>query len=1017
MVITFAPTSAGVQNATVDVTYDNGVSAGQTTSRALTGTGVTPAILTFSDGPTFDFGPVVATGSADKTFTLTNSGSLQATTMSGSGLSAPYTFKGGTYPGTGGNCGGTLNAAATCTVVVTFNPSVTGSFNATMNVAYNDGAQAQTAARAIQGTGAAPATITISDGATYNFGTVANGSSNDKTFTLTNGGGVSSTSMTGTGLTAPFTFKGGSYPGTGGTCGSVLVAAGTCTVVVNYNPSTIAVHSGQFDIGFNNGLTGLTSSRPVQGTAVAPALLTISDGTTYDFGIVATGGSAEKTFTVTNTGSFTASVVAGSGISAPFTFKGGSFPGAGGSCTTTLNAGASCTMVVVYAPSSTGVQSGTINVTYNDGAQAQTSSRAVQGTGANPATLTISDGITYNYGTVANGSSTDKSFIITNTGGVPATSVSGGGLSAPFSFKGGTFPGAGGNCTSTLAAGGTCNIVVTYNPSTVTTHNGQIDISYVNGVSGQAVSRPVTGTSVPPASITISDGVTYNFGTRANGSSTDKTFTLTNTGSFTASSVGGSGLVAPYTFKGGAYPGTGGTCASSMAPAATCTIVVTFAPTSSGTHNGQIDIGYNNGVTTTTSSRGVTGVGAPPALLAISDGATFNFGIKATGSSTDKVFTVNNTGGIDATSISLGTMSAPFSFKGGSYPGAGGTCSTTIAAAATCTVVVTYAPVSTGAHSGSIDFTFDDGVTATQTSSRAIAGTGAAPATLTISDGPTFSFGSIANGGTSDKTFTINNTGGVPATSIAGSGLAAPFTFKGGSYPGTGGTCGGTLNAAAACTVVVNFAPTVAGLQSDQMVISYDNGVSGQSSNRDMEGTGVAPALLTISDGPTFDYGAVVATASQDKTFTVNNSGSLPATGITGTGITAPFTFKGGGYPGTGGTCGGTLNAGSTCSIVVTFNPSVTGSFNQTVSLGYNDGAQVQSATRDLQGTGATPASITISNGPTYNFGTVANGSSTDFTLTLNNGGGVPATSMAGSGLSAPFTFKGGAYPARAEVA
>ena len=50
--------------------------------------------------------------------------------------------------------------------------------------------------------------------------------------------------MNGSGLSAPFSYKGGTYPGTGGTCAATLAAAGTCTVVVTYAPVTVA---GTFD--------------------------------------------------------------------------------------------------------------------------------------------------------------------------------------------------------------------------------------------------------------------------------------------------------------------------------------------------------------------------------------------------------------------------------------------------------------------------------------------------------------------------------------------------------------------------------------------------------------------------------------------------------------------------------------------------------------------------------------------------------------------------------------------------
>ncbi len=271
MVVVFAPTSAGVQTDTIEISYDDGV-AGQMSSRALTGTGVPPALLTLSDGPTFDFGAVVSTGSQDKTFTVNNSGSLSATSVTGGGLSAPFTYKGGAYPGTGGTCGGTINASATCTIVVTFNPTATGPFSSTVSLGYQDGAQAQSATRPVQGTGATPASITISDGPTYNFGNLANGSSADQTFTLNNGGGVPATSMSGGGLTAPFFYKGGAYPGTGGTCAATLAAASNCTIVVTYNPTTIATHNSTISISYNNALTGTSATRAVTGTGVPPQI-------------------------------------------------------------------------------------------------------------------------------------------------------------------------------------------------------------------------------------------------------------------------------------------------------------------------------------------------------------------------------------------------------------------------------------------------------------------------------------------------------------------------------------------------------------------------------------------------------------------------------------------------------------------------------------------------------------------------------------------------------------------------
>ena len=159
----------------------------------------------------------------------------------------------------------------------------------------------------------------------------------------------------------------------------------------------------------------------------------------------------------------------------------------------------------------------------------------------------------------------------------------------------------------------------------------------------------------------------------------------------------------------------------------------------------------------------------------------------------------------------------------------------------------------------------------------------------------------------------------MPATSVTGGGITAPYTYKGGSYPGTGGTCGGTINVATPCTIVVTFTPTATGVANDTINIGYNNGASVTSSTRAVTGTGANPATLSISDGPTYNYGTHAVTTSTDYTFTVTYGGGVPATSVGGSGLSAPFSFKGGSYPGTGGTCGTTISAN--CTIVVTYAP------------------------------------------------------------------------------------------------
>ena len=189
--------------------------------------------------------------------------------------------------------------------------------------------------------------------------------------------------------------------------------------------SRAAASSDTADITYNDGVAGQTASRDVLGTGVTAASITISDGPTYDYGPVATGDTVEKTLTISNAGTFTASAMTGVGLAAPFTFKGGTYPGTGGTCASTLAGGGNCTVIIVFAPTATGNLSDTLDMNYFNGVSAQTSSRALQGVGTLPATLVISDGPTYNFGTLPYGAAATKSFTVTNAGGVPASTMAG----------------------------------------------------------------------------------------------------------------------------------------------------------------------------------------------------------------------------------------------------------------------------------------------------------------------------------------------------------------------------------------------------------------------------------------------------------------------------------------------------------------------------------------------------------------------------------------------------------------
>lgn len=238
---------------------------------------------------------------------------------------------------------------------------------------------------------------------------------------------------------------------------------------------------------------------------------------------------------------------------------------------------------------------------------------------------------------------------------------------------------------------------------------------------------------------------------------------------------------------------------------------------------------------------------------------------------------------------------------------------------------------------------------------------------IEISDGPTYDFGFRRVGTSAVHTFTVTNVG---ASSVALNGLPLPqpFSYLGGIFPGSGGTCTASLPPAQSCTVVVQFLPNFPGIFAAALELKYvveANSMGGSTSmkplpavaRRLMKGASVPyGAALVISDSPEYDYGEIPYGASATHVFTLTNKGYTPLFGFQTTFFSTngnAFHFTGGSYPGTGGTCGEVLNAGSSCTVVISFSPTAEGPYSSTLEVFYKSaGGGVYVATLALAGRG-----------------------------------------------------------------
>ncbi len=166
--------------------------------------------------------------------------------------------------------------------------------------------------------------------------------------------------------------------------------------------------------------------------------------------------------------------------------------------------------------------------------------------------------------------------------------------------------------------------------------------------------------------------------------------------------------------------------------------------------------------------------------------ASQDFGSVAVGSSADRTFTVQNTGG--GTLTGSASTSAPYSVISGSP--------FSLAAGASQAVVVRFSPTATGTFTGNVSFTSNGGNV-----SPGVTGVGtASPPQISVTPASQ-NFGTVSVGSFADLTFTVQNTGGSALTGSAST--SAPFSvISGGSF---------SLGAGASQGVVVRFSPTATG--------------------------------------------------------------------------------------------------------------------------------------------------------------------------------------------------------------
>ena len=371
--------------------------------------------------------------------------------------------------------------------------------------------------------------------------------------------------------------------------------------------------------------------------------------------------------------------------------------------------------------------------------------------------------------------------------------------------------------------------------------------------------------------------------------SAQQTVTVTNTGRLNLN-------VSTVTISGD-FTESDSCAGQSLAPGAACPIEVSFNPSQSGTRTGTLTLFGNLPGGQITAALSGTGLGS--AIIQLTP-SSLNFGALGIAStSAPQSVTVANTGAQTA-SLTSETVTGNFHISAN-------TCTSSLPAAASCTVSIVFNPAAAGTLTGTLTVVSSLGVEALP-----LSGTGQTAATDGLAPG-SLAFAAQPIGTTSAaQQVTLTNTGDQALTQIAVA-ASGDFTFV--------NNCGALLQAHGSCAISVAYVPTRIGAETGTLTVADEL----REQSVALSGTGQAPPGVSATPSSINFGGYAVGTTSSPQTVTVTNSGGVPLTNLSAA-ITAGFAIA-------ANQCPATLAAGAACPLSLTLTPSAAGAVSGTLTL------------------------------------------------------------------------------------
>ena len=432
-----------------------------------------------------------------------------------------------------------------------------------------------------------------------------------------------------------------------------------------------------------------------------------------------------------------------------------------------------------------------------------------------------------------------------------------------------------------LEAGAATNIQINFSPVTNVAHTGQVN--FISN--GGCMAVPLAGQGLVAPILSVQPSV-LAFGPVVTGQVAQASIVVSNAG---GSLLTGSvySVNPPFTLVGGG--------SFSLPPASATNVVISFAPQDALFYSNAVGFLSNGGVWTS----GVTGVGLDAPLLGAGP-ALADYGAVIVGTYSDAVFVVTNRGSQTMTGVAV--ASGPFVIQSGD--------SFVLEPGGVTTTVVRFEPLVAGGFTNELTF-FSDGGTLT---SR-VSGLGFNAPLLALSPA-SYDFADQPTGSTSQASLIVSNRGS--ALLIGTVGVPGPNfgIIAGDSY---------TLLPGEWQLLLIGFTPLAVQAYSNNLV--FDSNAGG--STNPLTGRGVLPARFEVSPASR-DFGVVPVLDTEFAVFVVTNSGQA---GLTGTvnAAGAPFAVLDG--------AAFALAGGDWTNVIVTFQPTLAGSFTGSVSFLSNGGA------------------------------------------------------------------------------